>query len=99
MPIDDRSEYEPDEPDLGPDVPEVEIPSVAIPDESAASTEVARAFWIVVLLLNVGIFAGSLGLLLAAFRGQYRLGAVLALVGTLAFAHAYHRYRQFRHED
>ena len=96
MPIDERSEYEPDEPDLGPDVPEVEIPSVVIPDESAASTEVARAFWIVVLLLNVGIFAVSLGLLLAAFRGQYRIGAALALVGAHALARAYHRYRRFR---
>lgn len=82
---------------LGP-----EIPSVRIPDASNAGgadsdvpKEVAVTFWGLVVTLNLALFAVSLGLMLAYFRGQLRLGGGLFGLGVLALAYAYYKYRRY----
>lgn len=97
---------EPDEPDPEADLrtPESELPSVpeapTVRDTSAVevSTEVATAFWSVVVLVNVGLFGASLGLMLVYFRNDLELGGGLLLLGAFALVHAYRRYRQFERE-
>ena len=58
--------------------------------------ETLRAFVFVSVLVQVGLLAGSLGLMLAAFRGQWSLGTGLAGVGVAAFALAVVYYRRYR---
>ncbi|MFB6132565.1 MAG: hypothetical protein ABEJ44_04075 [Halanaeroarchaeum sp.] len=58
---------------------------------------VRRRFWVIVVLLNLGIFAVSLGAMIAAFRGQYRDAALLIGGGAVVLYSAYRRYRT-RHE-
>ena len=66
-------------------------------DVPVPQDEVRKLFWAIVILLNAGILAVSLGLMLAGFRGQYGTGAVLVGVGGVVLADAYRRYRS-RHE-
>lgn len=85
--------------------PERELPRVpeppAPPDtaENEAPAAVAAAFWGVVLLVNVGLFAVALGPMLIFFRGQWDWGGGLLVFGALALGHAYRRYRRFRREQ
>lgn len=87
---------------LGP-----EIPSVRIPDATSAtntgdgdvSKDLFVTFWGLVVTLNLALFATSLGLMLAYFRGQLRLGGGLFLLGTLAFAYSYYKYRRYLDQD
>ncbi|MFW6003703.1 MAG: DUF7322 domain-containing protein [Halanaeroarchaeum sp.] len=67
------------------------------PGPNDLSEEVKRRFLAIVVLLNAGILAVSLGLMLAGFRGRYRDGALLVGGGTIVLASAYRRYRT-RHE-
>lgn len=106
---DERSPHEPDEPDLGPDIPDVapeesgsefgpEIPTVAPPDggffgPSDTPTELLKAFWTLVVLFNVGLLGTSLGLMLLGFRGRLFLGGGLLAVGLLALSRGIYRYR------
>ncbi|WP_224332401.1 DUF7322 domain-containing protein [Haloprofundus halobius] len=76
-----------------PNVPEVSEPSVA---DSEADPEVATAFWVSVLFANVAVGALALGPMLIYFRGQWRLGGGLVVVGVLIALRTYQRYRQFR---
>ncbi|MEM4781039.1 MAG: hypothetical protein QXG03_05710 [Halalkalicoccus sp.] len=105
---DDRSEHEPDEPDLGPPIPNIEpeetepelgpqIPDVSPPDggflgPEDAPKELLGAFWKLVLLLNVGLLAASLGALLLIFEGRLRLGGGLLAAGLLALARGLYTY-------
>lgn len=108
MDIDDRfdlepSEYEPDEWDpesefRDPDSSYPTIPTVETA-ESDAPTELVKNFWIIVLVLNVAIFAVALGLMLIGFRGALDDGGVLILGGLVLFGLAYWRYRRFRYEE
>lgn len=59
--------------------------------------EVRRLFWAIVVLLNIGILAVSLGVMLAGFRGQYRDAALLIGGGLVVLYSAYRRYES-RHE-
>ncbi|MFW5924083.1 MAG: DUF7322 domain-containing protein [archaeon] len=75
-------------------------PSATSDDEEELPTprdEVRRLFWAIVLLLNLGFLAVSLGIMLAGFRGQYRDGALLVGGGSIVLYGAYRRY-QSRHE-
>ena len=58
--------------------------------------ETLRAFVLLAILIQAGLFAGSLGLMLGAFRGQWRLGGALAGGGLLAFALAALVHRRYR---
>ena len=55
-----------------------------------------RTFVFVSVLIQVGLVAGSLGLMLVAFRGQWSLGVALAGVGLTAFVLAALLYRRYR---
>lgn len=56
--------------------------------------EVAREFVIQVLLLNLGLLAIALGLMLLYFRWWVDMGSGLIVVGLLAFLETVRRYRQ-----
>ncbi|MFB6093383.1 MAG: hypothetical protein ABEJ77_00380 [Halanaeroarchaeum sp.] len=58
---------------------------------------VRRRFWAIVLLLNAGFLAVSLGLMLAGFEARYRDGAILVAGGAAILYGAYRRYER-RHE-
>lgn len=105
MLLDERSPHEPDEPDLGPDVPDEpdepdlgpDVPDVAPPDEGFFGPEdtpadVLKAFWSLVVLFNVGLFAVSLGIMLIGFRGAWAFGGAFLAVGLLALARGVYRY-------
>ena len=55
-----------------------------------------RAFLLVSVLVQAGLFAGSLGVMLVVFRHQWVLGTLLAGVGLTALALAVLRYRRYR---
>lgn len=106
-----KSEYEPEEPDpeeYEPDEPDPEekyapdVPSVSIPDTSDADVpqELFTAFWGIVVSVNVGLFAASLGLMLVYFRGQWRLGGGVFALGVVTLAYGYLKYRRYQqHND
>lgn len=105
---DERSEHEPAEPDLGPDVPNIEpedeepnigpdVPDVSPPDggffgPEDTPKELLSAFWKLVVLFNVGIITASLGALFLLFEGRLRLGGGLLAVGLLALARGLYSY-------
>ena len=55
-----------------------------------------RAFLLVSVLVQIGLFAGSLGAMLVAFRGQWGLGTLLVGGGLAALGLAALRYRRYR---
>lgn len=91
--LDERSKHEPDEPDLGPDVPDATSNGGLLGPEGT-SKELLSAFWKLVLLFNVGLLAASLGAMLLVFEGRTRLGGGLLLVGLLALVRGVDRYRR-----
>lgn len=66
----------------------------ATPEEADVPPDLRRAFWTIVVLANVGLFAASLGALLLVFRGQVAAGGASLLVGAVALALAVRRYRR-----
>lgn len=97
---DDAWPDEPDEPDPEADLPDPERElapgSASAPVVDAdVDPETAKAFWSCVVLANVGLLLVSLGPMLAFFRGMVRVGAVLTVVGVLAFVRTYYRYRSY----
>ena len=54
-----------------------------------------RAFLVIAILAQVGLFVVSLGAMLAGFRGQTTLGGGLAAVGALALLAAALVYRRY----
>lgn len=102
--VDDEREYEPDEYDPEADLPDPEeelAPSIDIPEapepmpESEAPDEIFRIFWWVVIVVNVGILALSLGAMIWFFEGMATWGFRLVAVGVIALGYAYLRYRIF----
>jgi hypothetical protein len=108
---DDRSEHEPDEPDLGPEIPNIE-PEESEPDlgpeipkapdttteidgllgPEGTPTDLLGAFWMLVVLFNVGILAASIGALFLVFEGRLYLGGGLLAIGLLALARGIYKY-------
>jgi len=91
--LSEKSPFEPDEFDpssLGPDVPEA--PS---PPEGAANSDVTALFWKLVVVFNVALLALSVGPMIAYFEGDVDLGIRITLVGVIAAAYGYFRYRRF----
>lgn len=66
-----------------------------IPDESAASPELQRTFWVTVAVANLAVLGVSVGLLLVGFRGNVTYGGGALAVGLVATAYAVARYRSF----
>ena len=76
-----------DESDGGADLQEV---------FTETSPATLRAFLLVSVLVQIGLFAGSLGVMLVVFRRQWTLGTALVGAGLTALALAVLRYRRYR---
>lgn len=74
---------------LGPDVPE----APTFDEDADADDETVQAFWSAVLLANAGVFAVSIGPMLAYFQGRVALGTALFVVGAVALGRTYYIYR------
>jgi hypothetical protein len=97
---DEPAEFDPQS--LGPGVPEApEAPEA--PDPASGDVELSgdlvRAFWAAVLFTNVGLLGVSLGPMLVLFEGRTDTGITAFLVGVLALAFAYRRYRGYVDRD
>ncbi|MFC6943198.1 hypothetical protein ACFQE8_25120 [Salinirubellus sp. GCM10025818] len=97
---DEPAEFDPQS--LGPGVPEVpEAPEAPDPASGDAelSGDLVKAFWAAVLFTNVGLLGVSLGPMLVLFEGRTDAGVAAFLVGALALAFAYRRYRGYVDRD
>lgn len=63
------------------------------------SPETLRTFVVLAVLVQAGLFAGSLGVLLVAFRGQRLVGGALAVGGVSSLAISVAIYRRRRGRD
>lgn len=103
MPFEEDDEAWPDEPnEFDPDSlgPSVDTPSTDVPElDDDVDEELFRTFWATVVMANVGLFAASLGLMFAVFRGQHRLGGLVFAIGVLALLFGYRHYRTYRSDD
>ncbi|MEF8775198.1 MAG: hypothetical protein V5A43_01685 [Haloarculaceae archaeon] len=86
---------EPDPHDLGPPIPEA-------PDPTETDVEIdpdtQALFWWLVLVFNAALLALSLGVMVAAFDGKWKLGGQIFAVGAVLFGYGYLRYRRFERE-
>lgn len=87
---------EPDPTDLGPPIPEAPDPTAGDVDIDPSTH---RLFWALVVVFNAALLALSLGVMFAAFEGNYELGAQLSLAGIVLFVYGYVRYRRFESDD
>lgn len=91
----------PDEPDefdptsLGPDAPT----APTLNESTETDDETVQAFWSAVILANAGLFAVSIGPMLAYFEGRTVLGAALFVAGAVALGRTYYIYRTQAAED
>jgi hypothetical protein len=86
------------EPEFDPDSlgPRVDIPEAPEIGEGGDSDEVAQIFWIVVIMVDVGLFATSIGVMIVVFRDQLRLGGGVFSIGVLALLFAYRHYWRYQ---
>ncbi len=102
-PDDPGKAAEPDEADfvkdLGPDVPEVEIPEAPDLTQNDVPDDLARSFWKLVMVFNLALFALSLGPMLIIFRGQWTNGLSVFALGLGAFVYGYARYKRVTNDD
>ncbi|WP_435180639.1 DUF7322 domain-containing protein [Halorussus sp. AFM4] len=61
-----------------------------------AAPETLRAFVVLAVTVQVGLFAAALGVMLAAFRGQRALGGALAAGGLAVLGLSVVLYRRYR---
>lgn len=90
----DPTSVEPEEFDL--DESGIDIPEAPDPTENDVPPGVRRTFWLIVLMANLGLLALSIGVMFAVFRGQFRFGGSLVVLGLLALLVGYFRYRNHR---
>ena len=81
--------------DLGPPIPEAPDPTDSDVDIDPGTHAL---FWGLVLVFNAALLLLSLGVMFAAFEGNYDLGAQLFAVGAILFGYGYYRYRRFTRE-
>lgn len=74
-------------------------PSVDIPDASAASTELKRKFWSLVLVFNAALLAVSVGAMLVGFQGDWDLGGSLLAAGAILSVYGFYKYRVYSRKD
>ncbi|MDH5020683.1 DUF7322 domain-containing protein [Halobacterium rubrum] len=74
-------------------------PSVDIPDASAASTELQRKFWTLVLVFNAAILSLSIGAMLVGFQGDWDAGGSLLAAGIVLSVYGGFRYRTYTRKD
>lgn len=93
--FDDPWPEEPDDPFSTPtDQFDLEIPSSA-----DVPKELWRAFWGLVAVFNVAIFALALGPLLVVFRGEVVYGGIITGIGIVSFLYGVYRYRRYREAE
>jgi len=80
--------------DIGPDVPEVDIPQPPDKSEVDAPANLIHSFWKLVAVFNLALFAASLGPMLVFFRGEWTNGTAVFLLGVACFAYGYVRYKR-----
>jgi len=96
---DDPPYGEPDpEPDPEADLPDPESelpPSVEVPapDSGDVPDELAREFWVTVLVFNAALLSVAVGVLMVAFDVERPLGLGLAVLGLLLVRRGYRLYR------
>ena len=61
-----------------------------------APPELRRAFWSIVVILDVAMVATALGILVIAFEGRWLLGGAILAIGLLGFGESYRRVRARR---
>ena len=102
-PDDPGKAAEPDEQDfvkdLGPDVPEVDVPEPPELSETDVPDDLARSFWKLVMVFNLALFAASLGPMLIYFRGEWTNGTAVFALGVGAFVYGYRRYKRVTSDD
>lgn len=74
-------------------------PSVDIPDSSAASTELKRQFWSLVLVFNAALLSLSVGAMLVGFQGNWNAGGSLLAAGVILSLYGGFRYRTYTRKD
>jgi hypothetical protein len=74
-------------------------PSVDIPDGSAASTELKRQFWSLVLVFNAALLALSVGGMIVVFQGNWDTGGSLIAAGGVLSVYGLYRYRTYTRKD
>ncbi|SEW02883.1 DUF7322 domain-containing protein [Halobacterium jilantaiense] len=74
-------------------------PSVDIPDSSAASTELKRQFWSLVLVFNAALLALSVGAMLVGFQGDWDAGGSLLAAGAILSVYGSYKYRVYSRKD
>lgn len=102
----DDPELDPDiesEEELDPDIdvveelgPRIDPPTTPDPSEIEGSDAVRKTFWICVIMIDIGLLALSVGIMVIVFEGRYRLGGTGVLAGVLALLSAYRHYRGYR---
>lgn len=74
-------------------------PSVDIPDSSAASTELKRKFWSLVLVFNAALLAVSVGVMFVGFEGAWETGGSLVAAGAILSVYGFYKYRVYSRKD
>lgn len=93
--FDDPWPEEPDDPFSDPmDQFDLEVPST-----DDVPKELWRAFWGLVAVFNVAIFALALGPLLVVFRNQVLYGGVITGIGVVSLVYGVYRYRRYREAE
>lgn len=96
--FDDPWPEEPDDPYDDPGDPESRF-DLTIPDDVDVPSELYRAFWGLVAVFNVALFAVAVGALLIVFRGQWDLGGSILAAGLVLLAYGLYQYRRYRAVD
>lgn len=95
--FDDPWPEEPDDPYPDYGDPEerfdIDIPS---PEDVDVSSDLYRAFWGLVAVFNVGLFATALGVLMIVSGMARQVGGVITAIGVASLAYGLHRYRVYR---
>jgi hypothetical protein len=97
--LDERSAHEPEEPDVGPTVPNTEPPDHGLTGPDGMSKSVLRAFWTLVVIAHIGVFGVTVGPMFVYFRGNWRLGGALVLLGVFALAHGLYYYSRLDFDE
>ena len=109
VPSDDESDLpedaEPKPPDLGPEVPSVDVPgpdeglTESLTPESDVDPETHRTFWRLVVVIDVALLALTVGPMLIYFEGDWRRGLAMVSLGLLVSAYGLRTYRGYMAED
>lgn len=75
--------------------PTPDVAETLVPSSEGVSSELAKTFWTIVLVLNAAILAVSVGAMILFFWGDLTRGGALIVGGVALFALAYRRYRAF----